>query len=129
MRLAVSTFGLSGAIFFLPPLLPLARAASTPALVLSGINLRSNWAREEKILNINSPEAVVVSIAPSQSERKPMPNPQWMWPNEALISPIGLIAIPKEYLQSPMLTYNYLIQAVQYVLQRFLGSRLKTIIR
>ncbi|KTD50884.1 hypothetical protein [Legionella quateirensis] len=30
MRLAVNTLGLSEAIFFLPPLLPLARAASNP---------------------------------------------------------------------------------------------------
>ncbi len=32
----------------------------------------SNWASEE-ILKINSPEAVVVSIAPSQIDLKPIP--------------------------------------------------------
>ena len=42
-------------------------------VVRSWIKRRSNCARAEKILNTNSPEAVVVSIAPSQSDRKPTP--------------------------------------------------------
>ena len=33
---------------------------------------RSNWASAEKILKISSPDAVVVSIAPSFNERNPM---------------------------------------------------------
>jgi len=41
--------------------------------VRSWINRRSNWARAEKILKINSPDAVVVSIAPSWSDRNPTP--------------------------------------------------------
>lgn len=60
-------------IFLRPPFLPLALAASRPALVRSWISLRSNWASEENILNINSPEAVVVSMAPSQIDLKPIP--------------------------------------------------------
>ena len=49
----------------LPPNLPLDLADDRPASVLSEIRSLSNWAREAKILNINSPEAVVVSIVPS----------------------------------------------------------------
>ncbi len=42
MVLAIRILGLSGAIGFLPPLRPLALAASSPAWVLSWINRRSN---------------------------------------------------------------------------------------
>ena len=49
------------------------RAVAKPALVRSWINLRSNWASAEKMLNISSPEAQMVSIAPSLSERNPTP--------------------------------------------------------
>jgi hypothetical protein len=46
-----------------PPVLPRARAAAKPACVRSYINRRSNCASAEKIWNMSSPEAVVVSIA------------------------------------------------------------------
>src|ERR1035441_8090534 len=53
-----------------PPNRPRARAASKPALVRSWIRRRSNWARLANTLKISSPEAVVVSIAPSQIDLK-----------------------------------------------------------
>lgn len=55
-----------------PPRLPRERAASSPALVLSLIRLRSNSAKEQKIWNTNFPPLVVVSIF-SCRERNPMP--------------------------------------------------------
>ncbi len=53
-----------------PPLRPRARAAASPAFVRSWISRRSNWAKAEKMLKISSPDAEVVSIAPSFRERK-----------------------------------------------------------
>ena len=74
-RLAVRTRGSSGRIGRRPPLRPRALAAASPARVRSWIRRRSNCARLEKMLNINSPDAVVVSMAPSESDRKPIPLP------------------------------------------------------
>ena len=48
---------------FLPPFLPLALAATNPALVLSRIICRSNSAIAPKMLKTNLPPLVVVSIA------------------------------------------------------------------
>lgn len=45
-----------------PPFLPLALAATSPALVRSRIISLSNSANEAKILNVNLPVAVVVSM-------------------------------------------------------------------
>ena len=58
---------------FRPPTHPRALAANNPAFVLSCVRRRSNWDKEEKILKINSPEAVVVSMAPSQMDLKLTP--------------------------------------------------------
>jgi hypothetical protein len=46
-----------------PPLRPRARAAASPAIVLSRISSRSNSASGAKMPNTNLPAAVVVSIA------------------------------------------------------------------
>lgn len=62
------SFAFSG---LLPPRRPCARAALSPAWVCSWMSRRSNLANDEKKLNINSPDAVVVSMAPSQIDRKP----------------------------------------------------------
>ena len=60
---------------FLPPFLPRALAEANPALVLSEISSLSYSANEAKILKINLPLAVLVSIsAPCPvSTLKPMP--------------------------------------------------------
>jgi len=54
-----------------PPIRPRARAANNPAHVRSWMSLRSNCARDEKMWKINSPEAVVVSMAQSQRDLNP----------------------------------------------------------
>jgi len=71
--LAILTFGSEAKIGFRPSTFPLDLVADKPALVLSTINCRSNWARAAKMLNIKSPEAVVVSMTPSCSDLKPIP--------------------------------------------------------
>jgi hypothetical protein len=56
----------------LPPTLPLARAAATPARERSIMTSRSNCASAEKTWKTRRPPGVVVSI-PSCNERKPTP--------------------------------------------------------
>ena len=70
---AIRTRGSSDLIDRRPPVLPRALAAASPARVRSWIRRLSNWASEEKMLNTSSPDAVVVSMAPSQRDRKPTP--------------------------------------------------------
>lgn len=72
---AVITLGSVGDIGRRPPKRPRALAAESPALVRSWIRRLSNWAKAEKILKIRSPDAVVVSIAPSHIDLNPTPLP------------------------------------------------------
>ena len=72
-RFALTTRGSSTLIGLRPPRRPRALAAAKPACVLSWMRRRSNCARLEKMLNISSPDAVVVSMAPSCSDPKPTP--------------------------------------------------------
>ena len=56
-----------------PAISPTGTGGNQPALVRSAISRRSKWARAEKTWKMSSPLADVVSIAPSQIERKPIP--------------------------------------------------------
>ena len=71
--LAICTRGSLLSIRGRPPIRPRARAVDRPARVRSCISRGSNGASAEKMLKTSSPGAVVISIALSQIERKPIP--------------------------------------------------------
>ena len=69
MVVAIRTRGSSGVMGRRPPRRPRACAAMSPARVRSWTSRRSNCASAEKRWKTSSPEAVVVSRAPSDKER------------------------------------------------------------